>query len=98
MEKNIEQTISAAAVLLKCLSVASSLKQPLNSDFLFRRDKENRPPQTTLITQYFASEHRSSKSEIEIPKYSRSEQLKVTGYATDAAKRKGIESGKEAAD
>ncbi|KAF9322459.1 hypothetical protein BG006_002367 [Podila minutissima] len=97
MEKNMEQTISAAAVLSKCPSVASSLKQPPISDFLFRRDKENRPPQTALITQYFTSEHRNTAFEIEIPKHSRSEQFKATGHATDAAKRKDIESGKEAA-
>ncbi|KAI9240570.1 MAG: hypothetical protein BYD32DRAFT_433910 [Podila humilis] len=97
MDKNMEQMIGAAAVLSKRPSVASSWKQPLISDFLFRRDKENQPSQTTLITQYFSSEHRSTTSDIEIPNHSHSEQLKVAGHVTNAAKRKDIESGKEAA-
>ncbi|KAG0014289.1 hypothetical protein BGZ81_000538, partial [Podila clonocystis] len=46
---------------------------------------------------YFASEYRNTTFEIEIPKHRRSEQLKVAGHVTDAAKRKDIESGKEAA-
>ncbi|KAF9322612.1 hypothetical protein BG006_002248 [Podila minutissima] len=91
MDKNMEQTIGTAAVLSKSPSVAPSLKQPLISDFLSRRNKENQPPQppqTTLITQCFASEHRNTTSEIEIPKHSRSEQLKAAGHVTSAAKRK----------
>lgn len=97
MDKNMEQTIGTAAVLSKSPSVAPSLKQPHISDFLFRRDKENQPPHTTLITQYFAFEHRNMTSEMEIPKNNHSDQLRVVGHATDAAKRKDIKSGKEAA-
>ncbi|KAG0298282.1 hypothetical protein BGZ97_004128 [Linnemannia gamsii] len=97
MDRNMEQTIGAAAVLSRSPSVASPLKQPLISDFLFRRDKENRPPQPTLITQYFTSEHRNTTPEIEIPKHSRTEQLKVAGHTTNSSKRKYIDSGKEAA-
>ncbi|KAG0061855.1 hypothetical protein BGZ92_006328, partial [Podila epicladia] len=97
VDRSMQHTTHAAAVLSKSPSVASSLKQPLISDFLIRRGKEKQPPRTTLITQYFSSEHRNTTSEIEIPKRSRSELLKVAGHVTDAATRKDIESGKDAA-
>lgn len=83
MVNNVQQMTNAATLLLESPSVALFSKQPLITDFLFGRGKENQPPQTTLTTEYSSSKHHNTTSMINTSKRRSSEQVKVSGYATD---------------
>lgn len=78
-------------------SRVSLLKELPIDDFLFKRGKENLPPQTVSCTQPSPPQHHNavfshSSSEMKTPKHGRSGQAKVDGFAASSTEGNYVES------